>query len=446
MIGFATLLLGLVLGPRTVELDIAPGVESVVLELDGQVVASLSGPPWSATCDFGERLQPHRLVATAFGPDGEPLESAETWINLPRGAARLSASLRPGETPGVGDRLLLHWQNVYGDPPTEIHVTFDGVELAVDDPSELVLPEYDPETLHVLDVEVVFPNNLTAVEQLTIGGGRMDRSARELTGVPVLVGRARADVAPASLAGALKSAGKPVQVNAVEEGPAQLVVVIEPDARDDLERLLERGTRRLRERRIRLGHRDPTGRGGAFLSLLGQGDWMRFVWPFARPSDDSTTGFDIFEFSREFTRDEASFVGLLRYLEPPHREAVAPERLADAVAVAGLLASTRSRRRAVIVVLGDVDGDASTLPASTVRDYLASLGVPLFVWTTTLEATRAAEARWGDARRVASIYGLEDAIEQVGDHLARQRIVWLEGALLPQSVEAVPGSGLTVVR
>ena len=47
---------------------------------------------------------------------------------------------------------------------------------------------------------------------------------------------------------------------------------------------------------------------------------------------------------------------------------------------------------------------------------------------------------------IASIYSLEDAIERVGKHLARQRIVWVEGAHLPQSLEAAPGSRLSVVR
>ena len=446
MISFATLLLGLVFGQQLVVLEVAPGVETVRLELDQRVVATISGPPWSTVCDFGDRLQPHHLVASAYDADGELLESVEKWINLPRGATAVEASLRPGETAGQGDQLLLRWQNVYGDAPTRVRVTFDGTVVPSRDPQRFTLPDYDPEILHVVGVEVDFPHNLSSVEELTVGGGQVERSVRELTGIPVLVGRAGSDVTPAHFEGSLEAAGKPVRVTAVEEGPAQVVVVFDPRAQSDIERFLEKGMPRVRKRRIRLGYQEPTGRGGAFLSLIRPGDWVRFVWPFAQRSSTEATDFDVFDFSREYTRDEASFVGLLRYLDPPSSRTAGPQRLSDAVAVAGLLASNRSRRRAVIVVLGEADADTSNLAPSMVRDYLASLGVPLFVWATTSEVARAAEPQWGDVQWIASIYSLEDAIERVGKHLARQRIVWVEGAHLPQSLEAAPGSRLSVVR
>ncbi len=446
MITFVSLFLGLVLGAQPVQLDVSGDIATVVLELDGQQVARLAGPPWSTTCDFGRPLQPHRLVATGYDAHGAVVATEAKWINLPRGATEVHATLLPGPEPGRRERLRLHWQNVFGDPPSDVRATFDRVLLFSNDPHEFVLPDYDPASLHILSVEVEFPHNLSAVEELTVGGGQLERTSRELTGIPVLARFAGSDLEPQKVDGRLETEGRPVRVTAVEEGPAQVIVVVDPRAREDLENLIERGIHRVRERRIRLGYQEPTGRGGAYLSLLQPGDWVRFVWPFAAGSPDDVTRFDVFDFSREYTRDEASFVGLLRFLQPPRRDTVERERLSDAVAVAGLLASTRSRRRAVIVVVGGTEDDASYLPPPLVRDYLMSLRVPLFVWATSPEAARAAAERWGDVDQVRSIYSLEDAIERVGDHLARQRIVWVEGAFLPQNVEAAPGSHLDVVR
>ena len=55
-------------------------------------------------------------------------------------------------------------------------------------------------------------------------------------------------------------------------------------------------------------------------------------------------------------------------------------RFADAVAVAGLEATTENRRRAVLLVLSPKEKEQSRYDPATVKRYLAALRVPLVVW------------------------------------------------------------------
>ena len=121
-------------------------------------------------------------------------------------------------------------------------------------------------------------------------------------------------------------------------------------------------------------------------------------------------------------------------------------RVADAVTAAGLLAASWSHPRAVVVVLTG-NPDASVLSAEQARAFLADLGVPLFVWTAASAAPDAA-ARWGGARPVKTLPDVRAAVRELEGAVREQRIVWVEGAHLPQSVSvsADAPKGVTVAR
>ncbi len=55
MITFVTLFLGLVLGPKQVDLLVEGNPAAVVLQLDGVEIDRKSGQPWSFDCDLGPR-------------------------------------------------------------------------------------------------------------------------------------------------------------------------------------------------------------------------------------------------------------------------------------------------------------------------------------------------------------------------------------------------------
>lgn len=59
MIAFASLFLGLILGPRPMEVVVGDEVAAVELLLDGRSLGMLREPPWRFETDFGNELAPN---------------------------------------------------------------------------------------------------------------------------------------------------------------------------------------------------------------------------------------------------------------------------------------------------------------------------------------------------------------------------------------------------
>jgi hypothetical protein len=140
--------------------------------------------------------------------------------------------------------------------------------------------------------------------------------------------------------------------------------------------------------------------------------------------------------------------GLLHALAdvfPPGDGLTCP-RVADAATAAGLLAASWSHPRAVVVVLTG-NPDASVLSAAQARSYLADLGVPVAVWTAAAAAPEGA-ARWGGGRQVKTLADVRAAVKELEAAVREQRIVWVDGAHLPQSifVTAAAPAGVAVAR
>jgi hypothetical protein len=96
MVTFLTLLLGLVIGERQIELAVDDRVASVEVRLDRTLVGMVDGPPWSITCNLGEKLAPHPLEAVARDGEGREIDRAVQRVNLPREPAEVSLALRGG--------------------------------------------------------------------------------------------------------------------------------------------------------------------------------------------------------------------------------------------------------------------------------------------------------------------------------------------------------------
>jgi hypothetical protein len=105
------------------------------------------------------------------------------------------------------------------------------------------------------------------------------------------------------------------------------------------------------------------------------------------------------------------------------------------VAVAGLEAMEGAHRRAIVLVV-DGSQDASLYEPTAVRRYLSAIRVPLFVWTLNDEAAR--RKAWGETTVIYDTESLERAFHKVRTALNRQRIVWIEGRHLPQSIRLTP--------
>jgi len=103
------------------------------------------------------------------------------------------------------------------------------------------------------------------------------------------------------------------------------------------------------------------------------------------------------------------------------------------VAVAGMTATLRSRRRAVVLVLTERPADSSRFSPANVRRYLEQIGVPLKVWVVG-KVSEPMRQVWGDVRPVDAINRFGEAVTDLTRTLEQQRIVWVEGRYLPQEV------------
>jgi hypothetical protein len=419
MITFLTLFLGLTTGIWPVEVAVGPGVVAVELRLDGRAVATLAHSPWRASVDLGPEPEPHELLAIGRDAAGAEVARARQMVNMPRSPAEASLVLLPGSG-GRGRRARLTWQSALRMPPERIAVTFDGQPIPLEPSREIVLPEYVPEQIHFLSAELDFPDNLVASAEIIFGGRDVDETRTELTGIPALFTGARRT--PADLDGAFLADGKPARVSAVEEGPGDIVVVRDEEARMPLVQL-----------RFTLA-----------LGLdLRPGQRVRFCWPVTIPTDEASESYDVFMRSGDLV---AKSGGLLRLLTVQNAPAVSTKpRFADAISVAARSASGRNRARAVLFLYGG-SPDSSRLAPEVVRRYLAKLRVPLYVWAVDAPSARKAE-RWGKVALVRNYPDFLAAGRTLLDDVAAQRIVWVDGLHLPQTITLSPkASGIRIAE
>ncbi len=438
MIAFASLYLGLglITGVQQVELLVDPTVAAVELQLDGETVARISAPPWEASVDLGDQLEPMELRALARDEAGEQVGDATLWVNLPSDPAETRILLEGGED-GRGVVARLTWRSTTGVDPVGAEVIFDGVPLEVADPRSFVLPDHDPAQLHFLRAELDFPRNVVSVAEITFGGTYTDEVDAELTAVPIaLDGRRR--IRPEELAGALRTPAGELEIVTIEEGPVEIVVVVAEEARDRLVEL----TSELRRQRTRQGRARSQVPSPRDLALLREGQTVRILPPWAEVRRNPDGFFKAFPPPGQFDRDDGGLLWLILN-SPTGRPEDSPQRLADAVAVAGMGAASRGRRRAVVLVTMSGAADESEYEPATVRHYLSALRVPLEVWA--LEPEAAAVADWGATETVPGLAGLERRFRDLGRRLERQRMVWVRGLHRPAAVSfAHPVEGVRI--
>ena len=432
-IAFLTLFLGLAMGPQPIELTVTGPVASVELLLDGAPAGRVAGPPWTGQIDFGPSLMPHELVARALDAQGQEIGRARQWVNLPRPSAEVEILLENGAA-GRPVAARLTWQSVTGESPSVIGVTFDGKPLALEAGGRVRLPAWDPATGHVLSAELRFAGALTARRDVVFGGPWGDEVSTELTAVPVRP-RSGKELPPAErMEGWFRAGGRPAAVAAVEEGPAELLVVRDLGLRNSLDRLLAGGSPARPTLNMRSSVDQRSDEHRRYQMTLDKESTVRFIVPVARSVPGAHLPADLFGQSREIHAREGGLLYLLARFIPLDEGKPQQQRLADAVAVAGLQTLNGNHRRAVLLVLSEKPSDASLSDPALVRRYLETIRVPLFVWTLGGPESPAAAA-WKGAEKVAPVGRMRKAFSRLEDDLDSQRIVWIEGRHLPQSIE-----------
>ncbi len=425
MVSFATLLIGLVFGHVNVSLAVSRDVAWVDLLLDGTRVARVEAP-WTAALDLGRPPAPHELVAVAFDARGRELASARQWVNRPRASAEAAFAL-DRDAAGRFRAARLTWRCLTSERPTSVAVTFDGKPLAAPDPTRIELPHHVPEQVHFLRAELKFDGGVGTTAEIAFGGRIKDEARKELTAVPVVLERGASLPGAEALEGWFVSGGEPVPVVAVEEGAKEVVFVCDVAAQ-----------RALGRPQLTWGDsRDGSLAGDATVRFLSaetrstvHSDILARVYPISRP----VAGARIRSAARAFYGRPAGPPGL--------------QRIADAVATAALAAADGERRRAIVLVLGDDVLDRSDLGVQEAKSFLESLRVPLRVWHSVPSAARAARAWQGEAPElVRSQLDFASALAALDDSLESQRIVWVEGARLPQAVRLGPAArGIRLAR
>lgn len=434
-IAFVTLFLGLTLGAYPVEVSVEGPVAAVELLLDGASAGRIAGPPWTGQIDFGTALQPHELVARALDSQGQEISRARQWVNLPRPEAEVEIVLEAARE-GRPDAARLTWQSRTGAEPLSIRLTLDGQALTLGAGGRAALPAYNPEVVHALSAEVRFPASVVARKDAVFGGQYGSQVSYELTAVPVQVERGGLPQ-PEAMRGWLLANGQPLTVVAVDQDPAEVIVIRDLGASEALKELGKVRPRRTKQSDGTLSIEPDYLR---FEIGLRKEDEVRFLWPVPRTFSGAGLPAELFDQSRAFTLQDGGLHWLLTRVLPA-RETPGKQRLADAVAVAGLQAMAGSRPRAVVLVLGSQPEDASRYDPATVRRYLASIRVPLFVWSVEKGAAESpALAGWGKVEDASNLNRFRSAVARLRDTLEAQRVVWVEGTHLPQSISLAPAA------
>ncbi len=412
MISFVSLFVGLVFGIVNVQLAAGAGVDRVELFLDGRPIAQLRAP-FVAPIDLGCDPAPHELVAVAFDAKGRRLDQARQWVNRPRASAEAGFVLEPG--PGGRGRIAqLTWRSLTGEVPRSISVTFDEQPVAVTDPSRIEIPAHDPQQVHSLRAELDFGGEVRATAEAIFGGPRRIEAFTEMTAVAVELDEGGVLPPPELLAGWFEKDGVPLEVAAVEDGPADVVLVFEGSA-------LERFRRSYRRPVVPT----PSGLPDDFSYC--------FLFPVGQMTAQSTMVANVYPISRRLGRVDGATSWIAGRLIDGPVWTRKGQRLADAVAVASLAAAGQERRRAVVLILGPEAEDGSHLTPGEAMGFLEKLRVPLHVWSIGMKLSPEA-AQWGGGRKIASARQLDVAIAELSEQLKRQRIVWVEGTHLPQAV------------
>jgi len=408
---FLSLFLGLMAGPHLVELQVAPGVHTVRMLLENRPVAVLDEPPWRATIDFGSSIVPSELVAIGYDAHGNEIARATQLVNVPRPVAEFNITLK-NDAQGVPSIAQFKWEHLVAAKAVSATLMVDGKSVPLDKSGAVaLLPRMDMKRPHLITGEMKFEDGFVTRREMVVGGELTDTADSEMTPVGVR----QTGTPPANLGDCLTNGGAPIRIGAVENSPALAIFVIDPDPKDPLRTLnpkLVPGASTIKRTEARHSY------------ALDSGSWMRAIFPIAelRQSTNNSTAM-LFPPSNDVPADEA---GLLWFLTRPYDKYVddaAPRQFADAVGVAGLNAITGAHRRAVVLVLSHRD-DASAHSAQSVRRYLASIGVPLFVWSATGPRPESRDA-WGDIADISSPSKLQAAVERLRAELASQRVAWV---------------------
>jgi hypothetical protein len=433
MIEFATLFLFLVTGIHPVGVVVSEPVASVEIVLDGQTVGVIEGEPWTIDCDFGRDPLPHELVAIGRDESGQEVETIRQLVNLPRSRSEVRLTLVGApEEPPAAVRLIIG-SSVFVKPQ-QIFVELDGVPLKVDNPQFVRFPKFDSDASHVVTAEVNFSDGSAAHAAISFSHRSSGNTGTELTAVPITFDD-QLEPTVESLEGFFAANGEQVGVVAVEQTGGRIVMVRDVEATLHLQRLGQ-----FKDRRVPITRRREISRSAWLVDDHGLEEEL-FRTVVSIPAQIETEARSLeksFWMSPFFRLEAAGLDWCATHIFPLPDELAgghSKQQVADAVTVAGLQAAGSGRPRVVVLVVGDEKQDASLFGIEAAKRFLRALNVPLVVWTSE----PATAERWGGGTLIRTPKQLTLASENVMHQLRSQRIVWLDGLLMPNGVVVKSG-------
>ncbi len=461
MVTFLTLFLGLFYGRHPVELAAEPPVDRVELLLDGERVGLDAVAPFRFDVDFGAELAPHRLTAIGRDADGAEVARATRDVNLVPREVGLELALERGDD-GQPRAARLEWRSVDRSPPQTLVLWLDGEPLAIPAGGEAVpervpLPALDLDDIHFLTAEVYFATGTVARAERVFGGELGREIDTDNTAVAVEVEARRRLRRPEQAAGLVRVGDEPTRVLAVEHGPAELVIVRERSSHRELSLL-------------------SATLQAVLFGPLSFGEWdedrLYLVGPAPRHLFLGASEQALYTVSPALPGSRGNLIYWL-VNESYDPEAFSLQELPAAVAMAGMVAVTAARPRAVLVTLGPEAPPIEPGEGKRVRRFLERLQVPLEVWyvqrdgselsreerklaerrreaaiaagepppPTRDESLAAVRRAWGEpVEDIGTLDALTDATRALRERLARQRILWIDGDHLPTEVSLAPGA------
>lgn len=396
---FASRLLGLVAGEQQIDVHVDAAVHSVEVQRDGVTVAALNKVPWSAIVNFGLELAPHEVTVVAFDRAGNELGRDTQAVNVARPPAEIGVLL---DRDAKGQLIAaVRWNHFAQQYPSSIIVKLDGRAIRKGSTfTTFPLGVVDLSKIHVVDVEVAFPDKVRSRKEVVFGGiaGYSELVPSEMTPVGVRQRKAEGN----TTTDCLRVGSQSLPAVKVERGEG-LALFILNGGRGILKRL-----------------DTPEHRGAG---LFGLHDADVFIMnPVA----------EVIQRPGNLTRlfNSQSVKGGTQRVLATTSTPEGPAQIADAVGAAALRALQGGKRRVVVVVIGNAPApDVSVHQPSVMRRYLERVGVPLRVWSLVGARPDLAET-WGEVRAISTTADLLAATEDLRRELDSQRVAWVPVAPL----------------
>jgi hypothetical protein len=428
MIEFLTLFVGLMIGVHPVEVAVSGPVVRVEIRLNDRVLAEIDRSPWVASCDFGRGLRPGLVEAVAFDGDGGELARDQRWVNLPGQRADAEIVAIRDEA-GMVTAARLTWSSPEFDQPRGVSVRLDGRPVDLRPPYRIDLTGIPARKVHILSADFEFPEGILIRRELVFGPEFEGDHSSGLSAVAVVLEDLDELPPVEDMHGWFVAGGVPLGVAAAETPDARVVFVRDPTSST---RLAEMGPelKRRRKKEKKKSEQGPS------LDAFGDDVQLRMLSPEPVSPGNRTQTALLFPISKKPVPGSKGVVEATIGRAPASLLG-GPLMMSDAVAVAGIRAAEGNGRRAVVVMLGGAREDGSRFSPDVARRYLHDLRVPLFVWDLSGPSARPPNG-WGEMRPVDNVDDLVRNVRRIRYQLSEQRIVWLRGRHLPQSIQLGP--------